>query len=79
VLLLTLGRLCAQRELWGKSQSYLEASLAVEPTYTAHLALARLQESLGNAEGARRHDREGLRLALAQLNAVTGGRRRTPL
>jgi HemY protein len=79
VLLLTLGRLCAERELWGKAQSYLEASVAVEPTYTAHLALARLQESLGNAEAARRHDREGLRLALAQLNAATGGRRRTPL
>ena len=79
VLLLTLGRLCGEQGLWGKAQSYLEASVAVEPTYTAHLALARLQESLGNAEAARRHDREGLRLALAQLNAATGGRRRTPL
>jgi HemY protein len=79
VLLLTLGRLCAERGLWGKAQSYLEASVAVEPTYTAHLALARLQEQLGNAEAARRHDREGLRLALAQLGAATGGRRRTPL
>jgi HemY protein len=79
VLLLTLGRLCGEQGLWGKAQSYLEASVAVEPTYTAHLALARLQESLGNAEAARRHDREGLRLALAQLNAATGGRRRTSL
>jgi len=65
--------------LWGKAQSYLEASIAVEPTYTAHLALARLQEKLGNAEAARRHHRESLELALAQLGAVTGGRRRTPL
>jgi HemY protein len=79
VLLLTLGRLCAGQGLWGKAQSYLEASVAVEPTYTAHLALARLQEQLGNAEAARRHDREGLRLALAQLGAATGGRRRAPL
>ena len=31
-LLLTLGRLCAQQELWGKAQSYLDASIAVEPT-----------------------------------------------
>jgi len=79
VLLLTLGRLCAAQGLWGKAQSYLEASVAVEPTYSAHLALARLQEQLGNAEAARRHDREGLRLALAQLAAATGGRRRAPL
>jgi len=79
VLLLTLGRLCGEQGLWGKAQSYLEASIAVEPTYTAHLALARLQEKLGNAEAARRHHRESLELALAQLGAVTGGRRRTPL
>ena len=79
VLLLTLGRLCGEQGLWGKAQSYLEASIAVEPTYTAHLALARLQEKLGNADAARRHHRESLELALAQLGAVTGGRRRTPL
>ena len=78
-LLLTLGRLCADRELWGKAQSYLEASLAIEPTHTAHLAAARLQEKLGNADAARRHYRESLDLALAQLKQVTGGRRRTPL
>jgi HemY protein len=79
VLLLTLGRLCFDQGLWGKAQSYLEASIAVEPTYTAHLALARLQEKLGNADAARRHQRESLDLALAQLGAATGGRRRTPL
>lgn len=79
VLLLTLGRLCAGQGLWGKAQSYLEASVAIEPTHSAHLALARLEEQLGNAEAARRHDREGLRLALAQLNAATGGRRRAPV
>jgi len=79
VLLLTLGRLCGEQGLWGKAQSYLEASIAVEPTYTAHLALARLQEKLGNAEAARRHHRESFELALAQLGTVTGGRRRTPL
>jgi len=78
-LLLTLGRLCADRGLWGKAQSYLEASLAIEPTHTAQLALARLQEKLGNADAAGRHYRESLDLALAQLRAVTGGRRRTPL
>lgn len=79
VLLYALGRLCGQQQLWGKAQSYLEASIAVEPTYTAHFELARLQEQLGNAEVARRHYRAGLNLALAQLQAATGGRRRTPL
>ena len=66
-LLLTLGRLCARQALWGKAQSYLEASLSVDPTYDAHLELARLHEKLGNAEGARRHYRESLELALAKL------------
>jgi HemY protein len=79
VLLLTLGRLCFDQGLWGKAQSYLEASVAIEPTYTAHLALARLQEKLGNTDAARRHHRESFELALAHLGAVTGGRRRTPL
>jgi HemY protein len=67
-LLLALGRLCAQRQLWGKAQSYLEASLSVEPTHRAHLELARLHESLGNADAARRHYRESLELALRKLN-----------
>lgn len=78
-LLLTLGRLCADRGLWGKAQSYLEASLAIEPNHTAHFAAARLQEKLGNAEAADRHYRRSLDLALAQLKTVTGGRRRTPI
>jgi HemY protein len=78
-LLLTLGRLCGEAELWGKAQSYLEASIAVEPSHTAHLAAAHLQEKLGNADATRGHYREALDLALAQLRAVTGGRRRTPL
>jgi HemY protein len=78
-LLLTLGRLCAEQELWGKAQSYLEASLAIEPTHTAHLAAARLHETLGNAEAAAGHYRQALELALAQLRAASGGRRRPAL
>jgi HemY protein len=78
-LLLTLGRLCADRSLWGKAQSYLEASLAVERSHSAHLALAQLQERLGNVDAARRNYRESLELVLAQLKSATGGRRRTPL
>ncbi|GAB4177021.1 MAG: heme biosynthesis protein HemY [Rhodocyclaceae bacterium] len=56
-LLLALGRLCEQHRLWGKAESYLEASLALRPTPEAHLALARLFDSLGRHEEADRHFR----------------------
>ena len=76
VLLLTLGRLCARQELWGKAQNYLEASISVEPLHSAHLVLAQLHDRLGNADAARRHYRESLDLAVNQLKQITGGRRR---
>ena len=79
VLLLVLGKLCAQRELWGKAQNYLEASISVEPMYSAYLALAQLHDRLGNADAARRNYRESLELAVNQLKQMTGGRRRTSL
>jgi HemY protein len=56
-LLLTLGRLCAQRELWGKAQSYLEASLSVQPTRAAHVALAGLFDGISRTDDANRHFR----------------------
>lgn len=56
-LLLTLGRLCLQQELWGKAQSYLEASLSEGPSASAHLALAQLYDSIGKPEDANRHYR----------------------
>lgn len=78
-LLLTLGKLCTRQGLWGKAQSYLEASIAIEPSWSAHYALAQLHEKLGNLESAHRHSSASLELAIAQLRQVTGGRRRTPL
>lgn len=66
-LLLTLAQLCARQNLWGKAQTYLEASISVEPTYASHLELARLHERLGNADTARRHYRASLDHALARL------------
>ena len=56
-LLLTLGRLCVQSELWGKARSYLEASLAISPSRAAHIALAGLCDRNGRAEEANRHYR----------------------
>lgn len=56
-LLLTLGRLCAQCELWGKAQGYLEASLAVVPTRAVHLELATLMERTDRDADAQGHYR----------------------
>lgn len=75
-LLLALGRLCAQQQLWGKAQSYFEASVAVEPTYSAHLELAQLHDRLERADDARTHYRASLELAVGQLKLAGGGRRR---
>lgn len=57
VLLLTLGRLCRQQQLWGKAQSYLEASLAIAPSREAHLELAQLFDQLEKSALAIRHYR----------------------
>lgn len=77
ILLLTLGRLCARQGLWGKAESYLEASLSVEQSYSAHLGLAQLKERRDLHEAAATHYRKGLELALFQVRSNTGGRRRT--
>lgn len=49
-LLLTLGRLCREQQLWGKAQSYFEASLAVQPSQDAHVELATLFAQQGRNE-----------------------------
>lgn len=57
-LLLALGRLCVYSELWGKAQSYLEASLSFEQAPDAHLTLAQLFERLGRSADAAAHFRK---------------------
>lgn len=57
VLLLALGRLCLRQRLWGKAQSYLEASLAIKRTPEGHLELARLFDMLEKHDEANRHFR----------------------
>lgn len=64
VLLVVLGRLCMQQQLWGKAQSYLEASLSVAISREAHMALAALADELGRSDEANQHYR-----AAAQLSA----------
>jgi HemY protein len=56
-LLLTLGRLCRQQQLWGKARSFLEASLAIAPGRTVHIELAQLLEQLEESTLATRHFR----------------------
>ena len=56
-LLLALGRMCVRQRLWGKAQSYLEASLSVEETQAGHLELARLGDQLERVDEANRHYR----------------------
>lgn len=61
-LLLALGRLCTRQELWGKAQSYVEASLSVESTRAAHLTLAQLLEKMNKMDEACVHYRQSLAL-----------------
>ena len=56
-LLLTLGRLCRQQQLWGKARSYLEAALAIAPSRVAHVELAQLLDQLEESALAARHYR----------------------
>lgn len=63
-LLLTLGKLCTHCELWGKAQNYLEASLSIEPSRAAHLALAQLFDKLDKRELASDHYHKGLGFSL---------------
>lgn len=56
-LLLVLGRLSIEQQLWGKAKSFLEASLSLRETRSANLELARLHEQLGELVLATRHYR----------------------
>ena len=49
--------------LWGKAQSYLEASVALHPSLDAHMTLANLMERLGKPAEAVRHIRRSAELA----------------
>jgi HemY protein len=62
-LLLALGKLCMRQALWGKAQSYIEASLALEPTHDGHMTLAALMEQIGKPQEAVQHFRRSAELA----------------
>jgi HemY protein len=66
-LLYALGMLCARAQLWGKAQSYLEASLALDDRYGTRVALGELLARLGRDGEANAHLAAALKLALAEL------------
>ena len=66
-LLHALGVLCVRAQLWGKAQTYFEASLAVEDFYRTHVALGELLARIGRDGEANAHLAAALKLALAEL------------
>ncbi len=69
-LLFVLGRLCERQQLWGKAQTYLEASLALDNHWRAHVALGEMLAKLGRHDEADAHLAAALRLALAALESA---------
>lgn len=65
-LLLTLAHLCSVQELWGKAQSYLEASLAVAPSTEGHIRMAELRTQSGQTGEACQHYQKALALCRAE-------------
>jgi len=72
VLLHTLGRICERQQLWGKAQTYFEASLALDDAYPTHLALGELLARLGRHDEANAHLAAALKQALAELGKSAG-------
>jgi HemY protein len=66
-LLYALGRLCERQQLWGKAQTYLEASLALDNHWRAHVALGEMFAKLGRNDEANAHLAAALKLALGEL------------
>jgi HemY protein len=65
-LLLTLAQLCSVQQLWGKAQSYLEASLAISASAEGHTRMAELKTQSGQPGEACQHYQKALALCHAQ-------------
>jgi HemY protein len=77
-LLDALGRLCEREQLWGKAETYYEASLALEDGWRTRVALGEMLARLGRVDAANAHLAAALKLALAALEAPSGGARPRP-
>lgn len=64
-LLMYLGELAYGKQLWGKAQTYLEASLAIDPSMSARLALAKVFDETEQPEKAEQQRK----LALESVSA----------
>lgn len=64
-LLYAVGRQCMSARIWGKAQSYLEASASKEPAADVNIALAELMEQLDRPNEAKKYYCTAARLAIA--------------
>ena len=62
LLHLTLGRLCAREELWGKARHHMIRSLEIEPLVAGYDSLGQLLERKGELEIAMACFRNALRM-----------------
>jgi len=69
VLLRALGELCVRAQLWGKAQTYFEASLALDDGYETRVALGELFARLDRTDEANGQLAAALKLALAELRS----------
>jgi HemY protein len=61
-LLLTLGKLCMYQQLWGKAQSYLDASASLHSGRAVYTALGQLAEKLGKSEDALKYFQKSMQI-----------------
>jgi HemY protein len=54
------------QQLWGKAQSYLEASLAIAPSAEGHIRMAELKTQSGQPGEACKHYQKALELCRAE-------------
>jgi HemY protein len=71
-LLYALGMLCEREALWGKAQTYLEASLALEDHWRTRVALGELFARLGNTDLANTHLAAALKRSVVELARAAG-------
>lgn len=71
-LLLTAGRLCMRNKLWGKARSYIESSLAIEPTPEAFAVFGQLLTQVGESDAAADAYRSGLALVAGDQLRLPG-------
>ena len=65
-LYLTLGRLCAKGEQWGRALDYFNQSLSAKASTEVYAELAKVHEQLGQKDKSQENYKQGLLLAMSQ-------------